>query len=115
ANDKSGFTYRGRFKTPEEAVQIGFEVSQKAHHALRWLFQRQGTYIDSRYFVTFGIEESEVPDPYTDGLSFLTDAAKEKAEQSVLTEEVVAREISKALQGYEIEFKRINLQNIIVM
>lgn len=115
ANDSRGFTYRGRFKTPTEAVQVGFDVSQKAHHALRWLFQRQGTYVDSRYFVTFGIEASDVPDPYEDGLAFLGEVAKEQAEQSVLTEEVVAREIAKALQGYETEFKRINLQNIIVM
>lgn len=115
ANDHRGFTYRGRFKTPTEAVQVGFDVSQKAHHALRWLFQRQGSYVDSRYFVTFGIEESDVPDPYDDGLAFLSKAAQEQAEQSVLTEEVAAREIAKALQGYETKFKRINLQNIIVM
>lgn len=115
ANDNRGFTYRGRFKTPTEAVQVGFDVSQKAHHALRWLFQRQGTYVDSRYFVTFGIEATDVPAPYSDGLSFLSEDVKEKAEQSVLTEEVVAREIAKALHGYEIEFNEINLQNIIVM
>lgn len=115
ANDDKGFTYLGRFETATEAVQVGFQVSQKAHHALRWLFQRQGTYVDSRYFVTFGIEESDVPDPYSDGLSFLSEVAKEKAEQTVLTEEVVAKEIAKALQGYEIEFKKIKLKNIIVM
>src|SRR5699024_3086638 len=51
ANDSSGYTYRGRFAKSTEAVQIGYDVSQKAHHALRWLLQRQGTYVDSRYFV----------------------------------------------------------------
>lgn len=59
ANDKQGYTFRGRFSQPTEAVQIGYEVSQKAHHALRWLIQRQGIYIDSRYFVSFGVEEKE--------------------------------------------------------
>src|SRR5690625_1704571 len=63
ANDKSGYTYRGRFAKPTEAVQVGYDVSQKAHHALRWLIQRQGTNIDSRYFVSFGIEKLEVPNP----------------------------------------------------
>lgn len=115
ANDDSGFTYRGRFKTSEEAVQVGFDVSQKAHHALRWLFQRQGTYIDSRYFVTYGIETSDIPDPYSDGLSFLSESVKEKATESVLTESIVAKEIAKALQGYGTEFKKIDLQNINVM
>src|SRR5699024_2415564 len=56
ANDSSGYTYRGRFAKSTEAVQIGYDVSQKAHHALRWLLQRQGTYVDSRYFVSFGVE-----------------------------------------------------------
>lgn len=115
ANDHRGFTYRGRFKTPTEAVQVGFEVSQKAHHALRWLLQRQGTYIDSRYFVTFGIETVDIPDPYSDGLSFLGESIKEKAVQSVLTEATVANEIARALQGYQANFKKIDLQNIIVM
>src|SRR5699024_10099390 len=48
ANDTQGYTYRGRFSKPTDAVQIGYELSQKAHHALRWLIQRQGTYVDSR-------------------------------------------------------------------
>src|SRR5699024_9626188 len=64
ANDSSGYTYRGRFAKSTEAVQIGYDVSQKAHHALRWLLQRQGTYVDSRYFVSFGVEEAEVPEPF---------------------------------------------------
>lgn len=116
ANDSTGFTYRGRFKTPTEAVQVGFDVSQKAHHALRWLLQRQGTYVDSRYFVAFGIEKSEVPEPYESGLFFLSKSIQEKAEEEeVLTETVVAREIAKAMQGYLTEFEKLDVQNIIVM
>lgn len=115
ANDSTGFTYRGRFKTSTEAVQVGFDVSQKAHHALRWLLQRQSTYVDSRYFVTFGIEKIDVPEPYEGGLFFLTDSLQVKAEQEILTETIVAREIAKAMQGYSIEFKQLDLQNIIVM
>jgi len=115
ANDSKGFTYRGRFKTPTEAVQVGFDVSQKAHHALRWLLQRQGTYVDSRYFVTFGIEKRDVPDPYEGGLFFLSKSIQEKAEQEILTETIVAREIAKAMQGYATEFEKLDLKNIIVM
>lgn len=115
ANDSTGFTYRGRFKTPTEAVQVGFDVSQKAHHALRWLLQRQGRYVDSRYFVTFGIEKIDVPEPNDDSLALLQADAQAQAAQKVLTEEVVAREIAKAMQGYATEFKQLDLQNIIVM
>ena len=42
SNDSSGFTFRGRFVTAEQACSVGFEVSQKAHNALIWLISRQG-------------------------------------------------------------------------
>ena len=42
SNDTSGFTFRGRFLTAEQACGVGFEVSQKAHNALIWLISRQG-------------------------------------------------------------------------
>ncbi len=115
ANDDTGFTFRGRFGESTEAVQIGYEVSQKSHHALRWLIQRQGTYVDSRYFVAFGIEKVEVPEPFSDGLGFLNADVHAKAETKVLTEEVTANEITKAMQGFKHTFKEANLKNIIVM
>lgn len=42
SNDTSGYTFRGRFKNGDEACGVGFEVTQKAHNALRWLIERQG-------------------------------------------------------------------------
>ena len=42
ANDTSGFTYRGRFANRNEALSVGYESSQKAHNALKWLIERQG-------------------------------------------------------------------------
>ena len=42
SNDTSGFTFRGRFITAEQACGVGLEVSQKAHNALIWLISRQG-------------------------------------------------------------------------
>ena len=42
SNDMSGFTFRGRFLTAEQAATVGFETTQKAHFALRWLISRQG-------------------------------------------------------------------------
>ena len=41
-NDTSGFTFRGRFSDKSQANSISYEVSQKAHCALRWLIQKQG-------------------------------------------------------------------------
>lgn len=42
SNDTSGFTYRGRFTSDEQALGISYEASQKAHNALRWLADEQG-------------------------------------------------------------------------
>lgn len=42
SNDATNYTFRGHFTEPVEACSIGFEVSQKAHNALRWLIARQG-------------------------------------------------------------------------
>lgn len=119
ANDDSGYTYRGRFAKPTEAVQIGYEVSQKAHHALRWLLQRQGTYVDSRYFVSFGVEEAEVADPLEGTANHLFDffsaEMDEDAKTPIYTEEIVAEELNKALQGKKHELKEDALENIIIM
>lgn len=51
ANDNSGFTYRGRFTSEEQASAISYESSQKAHNALRWLVADQGVMFGNRTFV----------------------------------------------------------------
>lgn len=54
-NDKSGFTFRGRFSEKDEAVTVGYVASQKAHNALRWLLQRQGYKKDGNAIVVWKI------------------------------------------------------------
>ncbi|MBP1971647.1 CRISPR-associated protein Csd1 [Virgibacillus natechei] len=120
ANDSSGYTYRGRFANPTEAVQIGYDVSQQAHHALRWLIQRQGTYVDSRYFVTFGLEQPEVPEPFESTAELFEEdifsqSLQELGEQQVITEDLVAEELNKALQGMNHTLEKENLENIVVI
>lgn len=41
SNDTSGFTFIGRFFDAAQACGVGFEITQKAHNALRWLIARQ--------------------------------------------------------------------------
>lgn len=115
ANDHVGFTYRGRFADPQEAVQVGYDVSQKSHQALRWLVQRQGTYLDSRYFLAFGVEYADIIEPFSGVLDILSEDLKEKSETKPLTETIVAEEINKAMQGYERTFTDKELNNIIIM
>lgn len=52
-NDESGFTYRGRFTSKEEAVSLGYAASQKAHNSLKWLIQKQGYTRDDSTIVSF--------------------------------------------------------------
>lgn len=59
AHDDSGFTYLGRFLSAEEGAQISYEISQKAHNALKWLIQKQGRHIGDRVFLVWG---STLPD-----------------------------------------------------
>ncbi len=65
SNDDQGFTFRGRFtdKTGLQAVGVSFEVSQKAHNALRWLISRQGFRNGDQVFVTWAASCREIPEP----------------------------------------------------
>ena len=96
SNDTSGYTYRGKFKEPTEAAQISYEVSQQAHQALRWLIQKQGTYVDSRYFVTFGVGEPQSISPHEGTFSFFDQPPESKTNQ---TEELAAIQIHQAIHG----------------
>ncbi len=65
SNDKTGFTFRGRFKLAQHAFGVGTIVTQKAHSALRWLIERQGTKGD-QVFVAWAVSGNDVPDPCWD-------------------------------------------------
>lgn len=74
ANDKSGFTYRGRFATKEQAVTVGYRVSQKAHNALRWLIQKQGYTRDDAAFVCWmANRDMPLPDLMKDSVNACND------------------------------------------
>jgi len=63
ANDSSGFTYRGRFTEEKQAVAIGYESSQKAHNALRWLAAEQGVIQGGRTFLCWNPQGRLIPQP----------------------------------------------------
>ena len=66
SNDTSGFTFRGKFLTSEQASNIGFEVTQKAHNALRWLVSRQGFRNGDQAFVSWAVSGKDIPEPTKD-------------------------------------------------
>jgi CRISPR-associated protein Csd1 len=66
SNDTSGYTYRGRFLDNKEACGVGFDVSQKAHNALRWLISRQGYRNGDQAFVSWAVSGKAIPEPLQD-------------------------------------------------
>ena len=73
ANDASGYTFRGRFTddTGQQACGLGYEITQKAHNALRWLIQRQAYRNEEQVIVTWAVAGKSIPDPFQDSLSLI--------------------------------------------
>lgn len=71
SNDLSGFTFRGRFTDGTQACGVGYEVSQKAHSALRWLIARQGYRNDTQVFVSWAVSGKPVPSLIEDSPDWL--------------------------------------------
>lgn len=73
-NDESGFTYRGRFASKDQAVSVGYVVSQKAHNALKWLIQKQGYTRDGSAVVCWmSNRDMSVPDMMKDSVHAFKD------------------------------------------
>ena len=65
SNDSVGFTYRGRFSEDWQAATIGYEASQKAHNAIRWLAADQGVreFSGNRIFLCWSPQGVSLPRP----------------------------------------------------
>ncbi len=70
ANDQSGFTYRGRFLNGEDAVCVSYDVSQKAHNALKFLIGRNGRRYGTKVFISWNPKGYAVPTLEEDSLDF---------------------------------------------
>ncbi|MDX9888760.1 MAG: type I-C CRISPR-associated protein Cas8c/Csd1 [Anaerovoracaceae bacterium] len=120
ANDDSNFSYRGRFKTKDpntgynEALSIGYETSQKAHNALKWIIRRQGHMRDGVCVAAWESQLNEFPSFYESAANIVSDISfdeggQEEVETLFLEDEeqnysdtnyVTAKELSLALDGY---------------
>ncbi len=74
ANDSSNFTYRGRFRHSIDAAVVSYEVSQKAHNALKWLVERQGIPVDTKVFLIWGTDQLDVPVAFADSHDLCVEA-----------------------------------------
>lgn len=97
SNDTSGFTFRGRFQTSEQACGVSYEVTQKAHNALRWLIRKQGYSRNDQSIVSWSTAGIKVPDPLMDSFDFLDSDSSVPAS----TSEEFAHKLSQKLRGYQ--------------
>lgn len=100
SNDKSGFTFRGRFCDASEVCGIGTEVTQKAHNALRWLISKQGWSDSTLSIVAWSPGYLDIPSPMED--------SSEPPEKKEGTEVVLGRSLHAASRGAQADLSNAN-------
>ena len=101
SNDTSGYTFRGRFTSAQEACGVSFEVTQKAHSALRWLISRQGWRDGEQAIVAWAVSGAEIPDPLSDTLSLISGVGDiSPANQVGYTAQEIGIQLAKLIDGY---------------
>jgi len=101
SNDLTNFTFRGRFIDSDQAATISFQVSQKAHYALRWLISRQGYRRDEQAVVAWATSGKDIPQPLSDALAILgIDELQSDESASVYTAENISTRFKQRIAGY---------------
>ncbi len=131
SNDMSGFTFRGRFtdskKTVEkqgmQSVGVSFDVTQKAHNALRWLISRQGFRNGDQAIITWAVSGKDIPQPMEDIWDSMPDEIQKTSTPQPLTEDSIDHTnnlgqqfsiaLSKYMAGYRVKLQPTD--SIIIM
>lgn len=100
ANDEVGFTYRGRFADKSQVVSVGYETSQKAHNALRWLINKQGYKNGDQVVLAWGTENQNLPETLEDTQDSIFGTEEPPL---ISTEQEFAKRLSNAIAGYRCE------------
>jgi CRISPR-associated protein Csd1 len=100
-DDGCGFTFLGRFTHPDQAATVGFEATQKAHSALRWLMSRQGYVKDNLGVVAWAVSGAKTPQPTADTYAALYDTEEESGIAD--TAQDMAIRLKKKIAGYRQE------------
>lgn len=130
ANDKTGFTFRGRFLDNLEATSVSSEVSQKAHAALRWLASGKRAHRNGdQVTVAWALSPDAIPQPLEsvmDWEEFDEDSLDEKISEDELVQDQldntidyhqdvgqkVALKIKKMFQGYKQQLDKSSIQQV---
>lgn len=109
SNDWDGFTFRGRFTDTKkhntyQTCGVGFDVTQKAHSALRWLISRQGYRNGDQAIVAWATSGVEIPDPLADPLDILgEDNLKSDDSDNVSVAQNLAIKLRQKIAGYKVD------------
>ncbi len=121
SNDKSGFTFRGRLIDDTQAAAVSFEVTQKAHNALRWLIGSNHAFKNGdQVFVSWAITGKVIPDLWCNTPDLFGDKTEDGAAITDLeisnTTDVgqgFAKRLTKAMKGYRENLS--DTENIVVL
>jgi len=116
SNDNKGFTFMGRFMQAEQACGVGFNVTQKAHNALRWLIRRQAFRNGDQVVVAWAVSGKPIPDPFANSHELFGIKSEEKDEKPQCqgdAGQAFGRRLSKLMAGYRAELGSTN--DIVVM
>jgi len=97
ANDTDGFTYRGRLADKKQVVRVGYETTQKAHNALRWLIDKQAYKNGDQVVIAWGTKNQNLPQVMEDTQDSMFG---DEEIQTVSTEKEFAQRLNKAIAGY---------------
>ena len=117
SNDTSGFTFLGRFFDADQACSVSFDVTQKAHNALRWLIERQSYHDKKSGQVVVAWAVSGEPIPLLDNSHDLYELFGVETEQQEGFQgdvgQAFGRRLSKLIAGYRASLGSTN--DIVVM
>jgi CRISPR-associated protein Csd1 len=100
-DDGCGFTFLGRFLNADQAATVGFETTQKAHFALRWLISRQGYRKGDLAIIAWATSGVLIPQPTDSPLSILGISELPTDEKPVAsTAQEMALRLRKKIAGY---------------
>lgn len=99
ANDSSGFTFRGKFTNSNQAAAVSFDVTQKAHNALRWLLGRQSFRNGDQTYVSWAVSGKTIPNPFSDPLALLNAETLPEKDHSLDLGQSYALNLKNHLKG----------------
>lgn len=105
SNDNSGFTFLGRFTDSDQPVGISFEVTQKAHSALRWLIGRKQAFRNGdQCIVAWAASGHDIPEPWAATDAMLGIESTDANSVGDIGQNYAQR-LRKALAGYRSNLK----------